>query len=96
MKTLISDQELLDYISGQLDKEETKELYRKAVLNGESDLLLNVDLANLATQEELADDLLGPDDFEVEENQTKFVSFPQSSFGIAAKSPINLKPKKEK
>lgn len=63
MKRLISDKELVAYISGQLSKEETRILHAKAVENHESDLLLHAQLASLACNEELADELLGEDDF---------------------------------
>jgi hypothetical protein len=63
MKTLISDKELVAYISGQLSSEDTRKLHEKAAINGETDLLLHAQLASLACQEELADELLGEDDF---------------------------------
>ncbi len=80
MKTLISDKELLAYASGQCCKEETHKIHQKAINNGESDLLLHVQLATLACQEELADELLGVDDF-IYENGL------QGSLGMAAKYP---------
>ena len=66
MKRLISDKELVAYISGQLSKEETRILHAKAVENHESDLLLH---AQLACNEELADELLGEDDFMQEDTK---------------------------
>ncbi len=63
MKRLISDKELVAYISGQLSSEEIRNLHAKTVRNGESDLLLHAQLASLACQEDLANELLGEDDF---------------------------------
>lgn len=63
MKKLISDKELVAYISGQLTTEQTRQLHAKAIANGESDLLLHVQLAALECDSQLADELLGKDDF---------------------------------
>lgn len=43
--------------------EQTRKLHAKAVANGDSDLLLHVQLAALECYSELADELLGEDDF---------------------------------
>ena len=45
MKRLISDKELVAYIDGQLSKEEVCSLKARALQNGETHLLLNVQLA---------------------------------------------------
>lgn len=63
MKRLIFDKELVGYISGNLSTEETQIIHKKAVLNGDSDLLLHVQIASLAYQEDLANELLGEDEF---------------------------------
>lgn len=63
MKKLISDKELIRFTSGQLSQQETKEVYKKSLANGETDMLLHVQLASLELQKELADELLGEDDF---------------------------------
>ena len=63
MKKLISDKELVGYISGQLSSEEIHILHEKVKMNDETDLLLHSQLAFLACNEELANELLGEDDF---------------------------------
>lgn len=78
MKKLISDKELVAYIDGRLSKEEVCNLEAKAVENGETDLLLHVQLAALACNQELADELLGKDLFMQEEEKL-------NTFAIAAK-----------
>lgn len=79
MKKLISDKELVAYIDGQLSKEEVCSLKARALENGETDLLLHVQLAALACDEELADELLGKDFFMQDDEH-------QSTIAIAAKS----------
>lgn len=66
MKRLITDEELMAYVSAASSREETQALKRKAIDNGETDLLLYATLANYAAHKDLADELLGIDDFEVE------------------------------
>lgn len=78
MKKLISDKELVAYIDGRLSKEEVCNLEAKAVENGETDLLLHVQLAALACNQELADELLGEDFFMQDEAKL-------STFALAAK-----------
>lgn len=56
MKKLISDKELAKYVSGQLTTEETKALYKKALENGDTDLLLHLELASLEMEEEDTDE----------------------------------------
>lgn len=63
MKKLISDKELLEFATCQTSHEGNKELYAKAKLNKETDLLLHLQLATLACQSDLAEDLLGEDEF---------------------------------
>ncbi len=63
MKKLILDNELIGYISGQLSSEDTRILHEKAKMNGETDLLFHAQLASLACNEELANELLGEDEF---------------------------------
>lgn len=63
MKKLISDRELVGYICDQLSSKEIRMLHEKAKMNGETDLLLHSQLASLACNEELANELLGEDDF---------------------------------
>ena len=48
MKKLISDKELIDYISAKLSSEDTRILYERAKINGETDLLYHVQMASLA------------------------------------------------
>lgn len=52
----ISDIELTKYVSGQLSTEETKALYEKALENGETDLLLHIELASLEMEDEEMED----------------------------------------
>ena len=94
MKRLISDEELVAYISGQLNGEETREIYRKAIENGETDMLLHAQLAALACQEDLANELLGEDDFVYAENAGKVVLL-NNNYAVAAKSPFH-DPSKQK
>ena len=63
MKKLISDKELIDYISAKLSSEDTRILYERAKINGETDLLYHVQMASLACHKDLADELLGEDEF---------------------------------
>lgn len=85
MKRLISDEELVAYVSGQLNGEETREIYRKAVENGETDILLHTQLAALACQENLANELLGEDDFVYAEDAEDVPWF-NNHYAVAAKS----------
>lgn len=63
MKKLISDKELIDYISARLSSKDTRILHERAKINGETDLLYHVQMASLACHKDLADELLGEDDF---------------------------------
>lgn len=78
MKKLISDKELVAYIDGRLSKEEVCNLEAKAVENGETDLLLHVQLAALACSQELADELLGEDLFM--QDEAKLSAFAAKDF----------------
>lgn len=63
MKKLISDKELVSFTMGQSSRSETKKIYEKVIANNETDMLFHLQMANLITQSELADDLLGEDTF---------------------------------
>lgn len=81
MKRLISDRELVDYVSGQLSRQDTKILHEKAKANGETDLLLHVQLASLECQKAMANDLLGEDTFMKDEESQDL-----SQWAVAAKN----------
>lgn len=66
MKKLIADEELMAYVSSTMTRDEARNLRQKAINNGESDLLLYATLVNYASHRELADELLGEDDFMVD------------------------------
>lgn len=51
MKYLITDYELLDYISGAMSPEDRMKLEEKALRTGQSDLLLHAELADYAATE---------------------------------------------
>lgn len=89
MKRLISDKELVGYISGSLSSEETRKLHEKAVKNGESDLLLHLQMVSLSCNEELADELLGEDEFmrdsKVSEDYPWAIAAKQISLGDKSK-----------
>ena len=92
MKRLISDEELIDYVSGRLNKSENKRIKRMAIENGETDMLLNVTLANYKSQKEYADWLLGEDDFDIEKERGHQENKPQASgFMMAADKDIEKK-----
>lgn len=63
MKRLIADEELMAYVSSTMTREEMQDFKRKVMDSGESDLLLYTTLVNYASHRELADELLGEDDF---------------------------------
>ena len=67
MKRIISDKELLSYVNGRMTTTDMQTLHKKAIDNHETDLLLHVTLANYESQKEYATELLGEDDFEMEE-----------------------------
>lgn len=81
MKKLISDKELVAYIDGSLPKEDIRILHSKAVENGDADLLLHLQLATLACDEELTNDLLGEDEFMQDEE-----SLHSTNLAMAAKN----------
>lgn len=64
MKRIISDRELLSYVNGRMTTDEMRELHKKAIQNGETDLLLHALLVNYESQKEYAAELLGIDDEE--------------------------------
>ena len=85
MKRLISDEELIDYVNGRLTKSENRRIKKMAIENGETDMLLNVTLANYKSQKEYADWLLGEDDFAIEKERVHLEDKPQiSGFMMAA------------
>lgn len=90
MKRLITDEELMAYVSAASSREETRALKKKAIDNGETGLLLYATLTNYAAHKDLADELLGIDEFEVE-NLRKATPFDNFSHCIAADK---KKPKK--
>ena len=71
MKRIISDEELIAYVNGRLTKSENKRIREMAIQNGELDMLLNATLANYESQKEYADLLLGEDEFDYSNNQSK-------------------------
>lgn len=92
MKRLISDEELIDYVNGRLTKSENKRIKKLAIENGETDLLLNVTIANYKSQKEYADWLLGEDDFNIEKERGHQKVVPQiSGFMMAADKDIEKK-----
>ena len=92
MKRLISDEELIDYVNGRLTRSENNRIKRMAIENGETDMLLNVTLANYESQKEYADWLLGEDDFDVENDFEEMGSKPLiSGFMMAADKDIEKK-----
>ena len=92
MKRLISDEELIDYVNGRLTKSENKRIKKLAIENGETDMLLNVTIANYKSQKEYADWLLGEDDFEIEkERELQKVEPRISGFMMAADKDIEKK-----
>lgn len=70
MKRIISDRELLSYVNGRMTTDEMRELHKKAIMNGETDLLLHALLVNYESQKKYAAELLGIDDLEDEESGT--------------------------
>lgn len=63
MNYLITDKDLLDYVSGNMDTERRKQFERRAVQTGQSDLLLYVQLADYAATGTSTDDIIGEDVF---------------------------------
>ena len=92
MKRLISDEELIDYVNGRLTKSENKRIKKMAIENGETDMLLNVTIANYKSQKEYADWLLGEDDFNIEKERGHQKVEPQvSGIMMAADKDIEKK-----
>ena len=67
MKRIISDKELLSYVNGRMTTADIQMLHKKAIDNSETDLLLHVILSNYESQKDYATELLGEDDFKMEE-----------------------------
>ena len=89
MKHLITDQELIAYMEGDLSSEAEHQLIEKARENGELGLLARLLLMAEENQQDMANTLLGDDDFINEDEQ-------QGSYQMAAKQKIDtLTPKKE-
>ncbi len=63
MKHLIRDIEIIDYLEGNLNKDEIKSLKERMSENGELDLLYHLELSYYETTKEYADFLIGEDDF---------------------------------
>lgn len=63
MKHLIKDMEIIDYLEGNLNKDEIKSLKDRMNENGELDLLYHLELSYYETTEEYANFLIGEDDF---------------------------------
>ena len=80
MKRLISDKELVAYIDGRLTKEEVCSLKAKALENGETDLLLHVQLAALECDGEIADELLGKDFFMLDDDHLSTIAIAAKTF----------------
>lgn len=63
MTYLITDKDLLDYVSGNMDTERRKQFERRAAQTGQSDLLLYAQLADYAATGASTDDIIGEDTF---------------------------------
>lgn len=86
MRKIISDRELLAYVNGRMTTAEMRELHKKAIQNGETDLLLHALLVNYESQKEYAAELLGIDDFEDKESETivRIKPVSKKKLGLAA------------
>jgi len=90
MRYLITDKELLDYVSGRMEGLSRKQFERKAIKTGQSDLLLYAQLADYAATGTSTDDIIGEDTFMQvengrEKNNSKRISFPK----VAEHTPPN-------
>ncbi len=90
MRYLITDTELIDYISGNMDPQIRKRFEAKAVETGQTDLLLYVQLADYASTGTSTDDIIGEDTFLCDDNTeikpTPEISFPRAAELSAPKS----------
>lgn len=67
MKLKITDRDLIDYVSGTQSKEEKRNVELNAIENDETGRLIHSIIINCDKNEDYADELLGPDDFDLEE-----------------------------
>lgn len=65
MTHLITDKELLDYVSGNMTPEIRKQFELRALQTGQSDLLLYALLADEAATSSSTDDIIGDDSFDI-------------------------------
>lgn len=92
MKYLITDRELLDYVTGKMEGEAKKELERKAVRSKQTDLLLYAQLADYAATGTSTDDIIGEDTFiPDEEIKTDAADFQHFRIAAELKKPDNEK-----
>lgn len=80
MKQLVSDQELIHYLDGNLSDQEIKTLQARLEEQGEPDLLYHLDLAQEKAMELQAEELFGTDNFEIGQDMLF-----QPTYAVAAK-----------
>lgn len=68
MTHLITDKDLLDYVSGNMTPEIRMRFERRAAQTGQSDLLLYALLADEAATGSSTDDIIGDDSFDINED----------------------------
>lgn len=68
MKHLIKDTELMDYLNGNMKKDDIKSLKKRLEENGELNMLYHLKLAHEIGVKEYADSLIGEDTFTIEQD----------------------------